>query len=215
MTLYAIDPSVRSGAYLAISRLLSYPDADLVQDEPLLRLFSEQLPPEPRNELHLFLDNLRDKQLLQLQQEYVAAFDLKRRCCLYLSYYLNGDTRRRGMALWRFQETYRMAGYTAASGELPDYLPVLLEFAAGGSNEEQAALALLDEHLEGITVLQAALAKFGVAHQHVVGALLAMLPKLSPEQLAAAHTLIASGPPTETVGLEPFGQELLTIGARP
>jgi len=205
----------RQVGYLLISSLLAYPNEALLDDLPITRALAKRLPTDVGGLLVDYLDQVARTPLLELQSDYVSTFDLKRRCCLYLSYYLNGDTRRRGMALWRFQETYKRAGWDVLGGELPDYLPVLLEFAASGVDEESAALALLHEHLQGIEVLRAALERFDAPTQLVVAALLRMLPQLNDEQLAAAQTLVASGPPTETVGLEPFGQELLTIGSRP
>ncbi|MBP7971371.1 MAG: nitrate reductase molybdenum cofactor assembly chaperone [Candidatus Nanopelagicales bacterium] len=205
----------RVAAYLAIARLLAYPDQAATAEVPMLRRLSRDLPDIVGKPLLQFLDLTADRPLLELQSEYVATFDLKRRCCLYLSYFLNGDTRRRGMALWRFKETYRLAGWSVEGGELPDYLPVLLEFAASGPDEESAALAILHEHREGLEVLRAALERFAAPQQLVIQALITTLPELTDVQLLAAQELVAAGPPTETVGLEPFGSELLTIGARP
>jgi nitrate reductase molybdenum cofactor assembly chaperone NarJ/NarW len=75
-------------------------------------------------------------------------FDLRRRSCLYLTYYPHGDTRRRGMALLRFQHAYHAAGFTLAEDELPDHLGVVCEFAAGG--ELAVGLRLLAEQRAGV-----------------------------------------------------------------
>ncbi|MGV1037780.1 MAG: nitrate reductase molybdenum cofactor assembly chaperone [Candidatus Nanopelagicales bacterium] len=211
----ALTRPQRVAAYLTIARLLAYPVQEAADEVPMLRRLVVDLPARVGEPLVEFLDLTADRPLLELQKEYVATFDLKRRCCLYLSYFLNGDTRRRGMALWRFKETYRLAGWSVEGGELPDFLPVLLEFAASGPDEESAALAILHEHREGLEVLQAALERFDAPQQLVVQALIATLPELTESQLLAAQELVAAGPPTEMVGLEPFGSELLTIGARP
>lgn len=205
----------RQGAYIAISRLLAYPDAQLMSDLPLLRTVAGGLPASIRESLEEYLSVAESHSLLELQQHYVSIFDMKRRCCLYLSYYLNGDTRRRGMALWRFQETYQRAGWAIKNGELADYLPMLLEFAASGPEEESVAVTLMQEHQEGLEVLLAALQRFDSETHLLISALLRLLPELTPEQVAAAHTLIAQGPPTELVGLEPFSIEPTMIGARP
>ena len=65
-----------------------------------------------------------------LQQHYVETFDLHKRCGLYLTFYGEGDKRARGAALLRLKRLYRAAGLPLESSELPDYLPVMLEFAA-------------------------------------------------------------------------------------
>lgn len=210
-----LTPLERQGAYIAISRLLAYPDAQLMSDLPLLRTVAGGLPADIREPLEEYLSVAESHSLLELQQHYVSIFDMKRRCCLYLSYYLNGDTRRRGMALWRFQETYQRAGWAIKNGELADYLPMLLEFAASGPEEESVAVTLMQEHQEGLEVLLAALQRFDSETHLLISALLRLLPELTPEQVAAAQTLIAQGPPTELVGLEPFSIEPTMIGARP
>ena len=61
---------------------------------------------------------------------YVDTFDLRRRRSLHLTYYRHGDTRERGMALTALVDAYRVAGFRVAPGELPDFLPALLELAA-------------------------------------------------------------------------------------
>ena len=69
-----------------------------------------------------FVDHLRATEPGQLSRDYVETFDLRRRCCLYLTYYAHGDTRKRGMALLQFTHAYRTAGVTLVDGELPDHL---------------------------------------------------------------------------------------------
>lgn len=211
----ALSVRQRQGAYLVTSRMLTYPDQGLMDELSLLRIVVDGLPAEVGNPLCDYLDVLESNTLLELQERYVSIFDMKRRCCLYLSYYLNGDTRRRGMALWRFQETYQRSGWAINDGELADYLPMLLEFAASGPDEESIAVTLMREHQEGLEVLRTALERFNSETYLVITALLAMLPTLTREQQSAADTLIAKGPPTEMVGLEPFGVQPITIGARP
>lgn len=209
-----MSPLQRRGAYVALSRLLSYPDRELIDDLPLLRLVVDGLPADVGDPLRAYLSTVESRTLLGLQEHYVSIFDMKRRCCLYLSYYLNGDTRRRGMALWRFQETYQRAGWVITNGELADYLPMLLEFAASGADEESVAVTLLQEHREGLEVLITALRRFDSDTHLLVGALLRLLPELTVEQIAAANLLIAQGPPAELVGLEPFSAQPTSMGAR-
>lgn len=201
-------------AYTAASRLLSYPDEALEAELATIHAAIGGLPGLLPGHFDRYFSLTSESSLLQRQAQYVSIFDMKRRCCLYLTYYLNGDTRKRGGALWRFQETYKIAGWRVDGGELPDFLPVLLEFAAAGADEESAALSLLDEHKQGLDVLRQALERFKAPHQHVVAAVLELLPELTPLQRAAAEMLVAQGPPAETVGLEPFTLTDVSIGAR-
>ncbi len=209
-----LAPDLRQLADIISSRLLAYPDEQLMAELPTIRAGVERLPARVANPLNKYFAAVDGMTLLELQAKYVATFDLKRRCCLYLSYYLNGDTRRRGMALLRFKETYLQQGFTVDDGELPDFLPLLLEFSAHGGDAAKATEALIDEHREGLEVLQAALAKVQAPQQHVIEAVLATLPALTSAQKAAARLLVAQGPPTESVGLEPFMLTDISTGAR-
>ena len=65
--------------------------------------------------------------LLDLEREYVETFDTRRRCTLNVSYYLFGDTRRRGVSLLRLKRLYKAAGLVLDTDELPDHLPAMLE----------------------------------------------------------------------------------------
>lgn len=193
--------------------LLQYPEERLLERLPVLTAAVTGLPRRRGEPLAGFLDHLAVTPLVSLQEAYVATFDLKRRCCLYLSYYLNGDTRRRGMALVAFKDVYRRAGIPLDSDELPDFLPVVLEFAAVG--DPDAAEALLVAHRRGLEVLALALGDLRSPYRGVVDAVLATLPPPGPHDLEAAQLLAVQGPPAELVGLEPFGPpETTGLGAR-
>lgn len=196
------------------SRLLTYPDEQLMSELPTIKDGVATVPAGIRSHFDRYFVETQGKSLLELQEKYVATFDLKRRCCLYLTYYLNGDTRRRGMALVRFKETYGRHGFSISNTELPDFLPVLLEFSAHGGDPAQAAASLIDEHREGLEVLRAALEKVDSPQRHIISAVLATLPELTAAQRAAAQMLVAQGPPTEMVGLEPFFITDISTGAR-
>ena len=192
----------RRVVFAAVSRLLQYPDDDVAEVPSMLLPVLAGLPRGSGVPLSRFLGYLSTTPLLQLQTEYVATFDMKRRNCLYLTYYLNGDTRRRGMALWRFQDAYRQRGFSVEGGELPDFLPCVLELASVG--HEDMALALLLEHHAGIHILHESLLAMSSPYAQVLEALEATLPAPTAEIRAAALTLAAEGPPAEAVGLEPF-----------
>ena len=196
-----LDPAHRRIAFAAGSVLLRYPDEHLVEDLTLIIAATGELPKALRLAFEELTEHLSTKPLLETQAQFVATFDLKRRCCLYLSYYLNGDTRRRGMALWQFQEAYRMAGFRVLRGELPDYLPALLELAASGG--EDFAIELMKQHRAGIRVLLAALDELGSPYAEVVRAVDSLLPAPIPGAIANALLVARKGPPTELVGIEP------------
>ncbi|WP_446474088.1 nitrate reductase molybdenum cofactor assembly chaperone [Actinomadura opuntiae] len=136
----------------------------------------------------------------EVAQHYVETFDLRRRCALYLSYYRYGDTRKRGMAMLSFKAAYRAAGFEPSEDELPDYLPLVLDFAALGPRGEK----LLRGHRADLELLRRALTDAGTPYADVVAAVCARLPKLGRRDLALVRRAWEQGPPEEEVGLEPF-----------
>ncbi|QVQ50113.1 nitrate reductase molybdenum cofactor assembly chaperone [Spiractinospora alimapuensis] len=183
----------------AVSFLLCYPDERLWEHRPLLRDALPSTVPASRPHLAEFLTHLESTDPRSLAEHYVATFDLRRRCCLYLTYYSDGDTRRRGEALAALKQRYREAGVELSEDELPDFLPVVAEFAALHGGE-----SLLVEHRAGMELLRMALEDRGSPYAAVVRGLCASLPGSAPRDQAEARRLAAAGPPAENVGLEPF-----------
>lgn len=120
----------------------------------------EALPPSPATEhLSTFTTWFTGQEPDALEQHYVETFDLRRRSGLYLTYYLHGDTRRRGMALLTLAQRYRATGWDTDGGELPDHLPVVLEYAAlAGPRAGEAPLRL---HRRGLELIHHALSDGG------------------------------------------------------
>lgn len=194
----------RAIAFAAISCLLRYPDATLVADAALIGRAVETLPAGVGGPLRELIAHVAATPLLELQAEYVETFDLRRRNCLYLSYHNDGDTRRRGMALWKFADLYRRHGYSIAEGELADFLPAMLELAAEAAPEDTEPMAVLVAHQPGIALLGHSLADDGSPYAAAIAALESILPRPSAAALEAARLLEEVGPPAEQVGLEPF-----------
>jgi len=195
----------------ACSLLLSYPDEAVLARVPAVLTAIDTLPREAREEISAAAVWLKDAEPLRAQSHYVENFDRRRRACLYLTYFLNGDTRRRGMALVEFKEAYQAVGFDLTTGELPDFLPVVLEFGAVG--DLAAALEMLAVHRSGLEVLEAALERFDSPYSQVVTGLLTVVPPAPAGP--SAEELALAGPPVEQVGLAPFVPvESLTIGAR-
>jgi nitrate reductase delta subunit len=191
----------RSRALSAAALCLDYPDGRLLDQLGLLTEAAAALPAAVGTPLQNFLRHLATTAPGRLATDYVETFDLRRRCCLYLTYYAHGDTRKRGMALLRFTSAYRAAGISLASGELPDHLGVVCAVAA---RAPQVGLPLLADHRAGIELLRIALAEAGSRYLDVLDAIRAALPDPAPADLDLALQLARSGPPEEEVGLEPF-----------
>ncbi|MEU9286667.1 nitrate reductase molybdenum cofactor assembly chaperone [Streptomyces sp. NPDC048275] len=136
-----------------------------------------------------------------LAAAYVATFDLRKRCCPYLTYYAYGDTRKRGIGLLRLKQTYAAAGWRLADDELPDHLAVVLEFAAA---DPATGARLLTEHRAGLELLRLALTDDGSPWAYVLDSLSATLPALAGDDREAVMRLAAQGPPEEQVGLDPY-----------
>jgi len=106
--------------------------------------------------------------------DYVETFDLRRRSTLYLTYWTSGDTRNRGREMLAFAEVYRDAGVRPPDDEAPDYLPVVLEFAA--TVDPVAGRRLLVEYRVSIDVVRAALTDCRSPYADTVAAVCETLP---------------------------------------
>jgi nitrate reductase molybdenum cofactor assembly chaperone NarJ/NarW len=185
----------------AASICLSYPDGSVREMLPLVRGAVEGLPAgRPRERLTTFLGYVAATPPGRLAEHYVEVFDRSRRCCLYLTWWSDGETRRRGSALAALKQRYRAAGLELDTGELPDFLPAVLEYAATADLAD--GLALLQEHRAGLELLRLALIDADTLYAAPVEAVCALLPGPSPDDVAAAKALARSGPPREQVGLE-------------
>jgi nitrate reductase delta subunit len=188
---------------MAAAVLLDYPTPANLERYPAVEAEVAALPRPIGDRLATFLAHARHVGDEALAQQYVETFDLKRKCSLYLSYYLTGDTRKRGTALVTFLEAYRAAGHELAANELPDYLPVVLEFSAIGDAE--VAGVLLGSHREGLEVLREALGQMASPWKSVVEAVTLTLPHVDEATRLRTLDLIAGGPPTEMVGVDALG----------
>ena len=189
--------------YKLLSLLLQYPSEELLEARPAIGEAIAQLPRSvEREELRQFFVSFEGGVDIRLRQDYVETFDLQKRSSLYLTFYTQGDTRKRGLALLRLKRLYAAAGLPLQGSELPDYLPVMLEFAqlapAGVGRQ------LLAEHREGLELLRLHLRQCKSPYLHLLEAICAGLPRLGIGDLEAVRRLALEGPPSEQVGLQPF-----------
>lgn len=193
----------RAVIHQAAAMLLCYPDKAFYERLALIgNALSELRIDTP---LTSFCKYAEDTDELSLGTEYVRTFDLKRRRALHLTYYTDGDTRRRGHALARIKEIYAACGWRLDPGELPDHLAVVLEFTARGDAAQ--GMRLLAAFQPGIELLRAALHDCRSAYAPVLDAVAATLPP-SDEARREATRMAAAGPPAEDVGLDPYGSKV-------
>ena len=203
--------------YRIASLLLCYPDERVCGRLPDV---ADALPAVPvpawRDPLARMTGWLRAQPRESAERHHVEVFDLTRRCSPYLTYYRYGDTRQRGMALLALKHTYRRAGFEPGGPELPDYLPLVLEFAALAGDP---GARLLDGNRAALQLLRLALRGLDSPYAAVLDAVDATLPPLSARQQADVRRLAAEGPPKEEVGLDPVGTapfappEMLGLGS--
>ena len=174
MTMFSSDPprSMRKSLRV-LAALLGYPDARMRSHLPEMRdlLRGEcVLSPSRRDELVALMDSLRRVDPLQTEAAYVELFDRGRATSLHLFEHVHGDSRDRGPAMIDLGQTYEKAGLILAEGELPDYLPAVLEFVS--TQPPREAKAFLAEMAHIFNAIFGALQQRESAYASVLGALL-------------------------------------------
>jgi nitrate reductase molybdenum cofactor assembly chaperone NarJ/NarW len=197
-----LAPENLAVTWQAASLLLDYPDEELLAKAAVIRAASRRLPATLATSIEEFLGHLETAPLRELQQDYVETFDDRRRCNLFLTYFAHGDTRKRGMALLRFKQTYIASGFELSDSELPDHLCVVLEYAA--TIDQTQGRQLMLDHRAGLELLRLSLRDLGSPWYSLVDAVCATLPPLRGDERDAVQRLAAEGPPEEEVGLAPF-----------
>lgn len=186
-----------------VSLLLQYPEPETTA--VLGTVDPDQVTPASagqRESIATFFAWYRDQSIDVLRQSYVDSFDFDRQRSLHLTYQLHGDSRQRGLALLKIKTAYREAGLDPGEDELPDYLPVMLEFASLAKGS--AGSDLLDRHRASIELIRASLKDIDSPWASLLDVVRAGLPGLTRRQISRIRRLAEEGPPTEEVGMEPF-----------
>lgn len=176
--------------YRALSRLLSYPEAQL-QDEAHLCvdvIGGEGLVPgRIVGSLGKLAQEIAAGDLYVAQAAYVDLFDRTRSVSLHLYEHVHGESRERGPAMVGLIELYRTHGLEMEVSDLPDYLPVFLEFLSILPDDEAASL--IGEAAHVLEAIAERLKKRGSPYRAVFGALLAISDR--PADRAAVEGLLA------------------------
>ena len=171
----------------ALAALLSYPTEDLVAAAGEIREAIEReavVPSTERAALNRLVDDLAGGDLFDLQERYGLLFDRTRSLSLHLFEHVHGESRDRGQAMVDLLKLYEESGYTPTASELPDFLPLFLEYASVLA--PQAAIELIGQPANVIAALKERLAKRSSPYAAVMSALLAISKaKLDETALAA------------------------------
>ncbi|MDD2808493.1 nitrate reductase molybdenum cofactor assembly chaperone [Rhodoferax sp.] len=185
-----------------LARLLSYPNAALRADLADMRaaIQSEQAVTRSRQaELFMLMNNIAKGDSLQIEADYVELFDRGHATSLHLFEHVHGDSRDRGPAMIDLTQTYEKAGLFLAEGELPDYLPVVLEYAS--TQPPQEARAFLGEMTHILNAIFSALQQRNTAYASVIGALIELSgEKAQAVAVVADEALDASWEEPEVFG---------------
>jgi nitrate reductase delta subunit len=177
-----------------LARLLSYPDAQLRGDLDDMRqvLQSENAIASARlEELNALINGLARGNALDNEADYVEVFDRGRATSLHLFEHVHGDSRDRGPAMIDLAQTYEKAGLFLGPDEMPDYLPVVLEFVSTQPPKE--ARAFLGEMAHIFNAIFNALQQRNSPYASVLGALLELSgEKAHPVKIVADEPLDAA-----------------------
>ncbi|HEY9216481.1 MAG TPA: nitrate reductase molybdenum cofactor assembly chaperone [Phenylobacterium sp.] len=172
--------------YKALALLLSYPTvpAQGLAHAAIEAIESEALvPAKIRNSLARLAEELATGDLYELQERYVWLFDRTRSLSLNLYEHVHGESRDRGQAMVALLELYRSKGLELTANELPDHLPVFLEFLS--SQPDAEAASLLGEAAHVLAAMGERLHKRNSPYRAVFGALASLAGDADSEALAA------------------------------
>lgn len=180
----------------ALAGLLLYPDEALIGALPeiVAILRESELAEAERDAVVRFCHRLAAADLMEAQGEYVALFDGAPSLSLYLFGHVHGDSRERGQAMADLVEDYRRMGLELAADELPDFLPVFLEYAS--LHEPAQARALLGEIADVAALIAGRLERRGTQYAAVLRAVEALGGRTADREAVDAH--LAEEEPTDT-----------------
>ncbi|MDF1606879.1 nitrate reductase molybdenum cofactor assembly chaperone [Hoeflea sp. YIM 152468] len=192
----------------ALSALLCYPQIDLQAAIPEIRtvLAGEAvLTPAQIAAVQPLLERMETSDIYDLQEAYVLLFDRSRTLSLNLFEHIHGESRDRGGAMVDLLETYRAGGFDLVGPELPDHLPVLLEFLSTQALTD--ARGLLADAGPILAVLAERLARRETPYAAVLAALADLGQAASDTEVAAALLAESDDDPEDLAALDAVWEE--------
>lgn len=161
-------------AFLLCSYLLSYPNQDFIDslievEEELESISSSNI----KREIQQFCQKAHNQPLTDLVAIYIYTFDFGKKTNLYITYMSNGEQRERGIDLLFLKNYYKLHGFDVTDKELPDYLPVMLEFAS--QVDQNAIKPIFERYLSNIQEIEQHLGPEKNLYGHLMKAILLTL----------------------------------------
>lgn len=201
----------------ALSLTLSYPSAelqDVMPDIADVLAADTRLSPKLRAELDALTLRLWQGDLYDLQECYVMLFDRSRTLSLNLFEHVHGESRERGGAMVSLIETYRAGGFEPATSELPDHLPVLLEFLASRPSAEAQEILVDAAHI--LDALATRLARRECGYDAALAALSQLAGAQVDSDAVAVMLAQPDDDPTDLAALDAVWEEAeVTFGPDP
>lgn len=179
--------------------LLTYPEGSVLKaHDELLQVIQDEaiLPKGAIKKIEHFIDVQNNKELLEIQEDYVDLFDRGRAHCLHLFEHIHGESRDRGQAMVDLIETYKSKGVYIDNNELPDYLPLFMEYLSHCSFHE--ASDLLGDAIDVIAVIGKKLEKRGSIYAEVFSAI-EVLSSVKPDKTKIAQAIAEAPKDPETL----------------
>ncbi|KPQ07917.1 MAG: nitrate reductase delta subunit NarJ [Rhodobacteraceae bacterium HLUCCA12] len=202
--------------FRALSALLCYPSLDLQAAIPAIRdiLGEGVVPSSHLSGLDVLLNELESRDIYDLQERYVLLFDRSRTLSLNLFEHIHGESRDRGGAMVDLLETYRAGGFDLVGPELPDHLPVLLEFLSTRPLDEARAILADAGHI--LVALGERLKRRDSSYAPVLAALVAIAEATPASDAAQALLSEVDDDPEDLAALDAVWEEAqVTFGPDP
>jgi len=170
-----------------LSALLTYPSTEMQAAVPQMRAALDaeaRLPQEHRNRIDGFLQELASADLFDLQERYVLLFDRTRSLSLHLFEHVHGESRDRGQAMVDLKALYEHHGLAITSNDLPDHLPLFLEFLS--QTPEAEARDLIAETSHVLEAIRLRLEKRKVPYASVFACIQALAHAKPPNNIVTA-----------------------------
>jgi len=191
-----------------LSALLTYPTAELQAAVPAMRAALDEearLPQKNRDRIDRILGKLADGDLFDLQERYVLLFDRTRSLSLHLFEHVHGESRDRGQAMVDLKSLYEQHGLVMTSSDLPDHLPLFLEFLSEISETEAQELIAATSHI--LEAIRLRLKKRNVPYSSVFSCVQLLAQAKPPDSMVSVLTGEPDEDPNDLAALDAAWEE--------